>query len=79
MVISWSRPERLFFLERPLLATTRLPDNVMTRDRDLVLIVIAFLIALFAVQYIGYTAQVHEPRDSFGDIPQSPGNFAAER
>ena len=66
------------FFERPLLAT--LLENVMTRERKdiLILIVIASLVVIVLFALKGYSARAHEPRDSFGDIPQSPGNFAAE-
>jgi hypothetical protein len=57
----------------------------MTRDRDqddLIVIVSVAAVALcalilFAVTFVPGHEQMS--RDSVGDIPQSPGNFAAER
>jgi hypothetical protein len=53
----------------------------MTRERKdiLILIVIASLVVIVLFALKGYSARAYEPRDSFGDIPQSPGNFAAEQ
>jgi hypothetical protein len=53
----------------------------MTRERRdvLVLIVIASLVVIVLFALKVYSARAHEPRDSFVDIPQSPGNFASEQ
>jgi hypothetical protein len=53
----------------------------MTGERKdvLVLIVIAYLVLIVLFAPKVFTPRGYEQRDRFGDIPQSPGNFAAER
>jgi hypothetical protein len=69
----------------PLLATPTLPGNVMTRDSDqdeLIVIFSVAAVALCALIFIIFVAMPRHDqrsRESLGEIPQSPGNFAAER